>query len=296
MLPNLYGLLIALGILAAVLYMGRESKRLRLPGDLAVDMALWSVPLAVVFARLYYVAFTFQHYQYDPLSIFKIWEGGLAIYGGVLGGALGVFLLAKRRRLSFALLCDLVAPGLILAQAIGRWGNFFNGEAYGRQVVEKSLQFFPYAVKIGEDWFLAAFFLEFVWNLLGFFLLLFLRRASYKRGQGQLFLWYLFWYGLGRLVIEGTRLDSLMLGSVRVSQALSLLLMLHSGLRLTRSLGRPRQWMSILLLLASGLALVSGLQDTISGFSFALLMAMFGVQLVFYYSDLPPALLPHVEA
>lgn len=125
---RIYGLLIALGVLAAVIYMSRESKRLSLPADLAVDVALWAVPPAVVFARLYYVAFTWDYYRAHPLAILRFWEGGLAIYGGVLGGALGVFLLSRRRKLSFALLADLVAPGLLLAQAIGRWGNFFNRE------------------------------------------------------------------------------------------------------------------------------------------------------------------------
>ena len=226
---RIYGLLIALGVLAAVIYMSRESKRLSLPADLAVDVALWAVPPAVVFARLYYVAFTWDYYRAHPLAILRFWEGGLAIYGGVLGGALGVFLLSRRRKLSFALLADLVAPGLLLAQAIGRWGNFFNREAYGLAVTNPAWQFFPVAVFADGQWHLATFLYESLWNLAGFFFLLRMRGHCARKGKGTLFLWYLIWYGLGRMVIEGLRTDSLMLGNLRVSQGLSALLVAGAG-------------------------------------------------------------------
>ena len=227
---NLYGILIALGVVAAVLYMSREAKRLSLPDETAVDMALWSVPIAVLFSRLYYVAFTWERYRHDFISIFKVWEGGLAIYGGVIGGALGVYALSRYKKLPFLQLLDLVAPGLILGQAIGRWGNFFNGEAFGEAITNPAWQFFPAAVFVEGQWHMATFFYESAFNLLGFFVLLRLRKWSYRRGHGFLLQWYFIWYGLVRLVIEGLRTDSLMWGGVRVSQALSALLAVASGL------------------------------------------------------------------
>ncbi len=227
---NLYGLSIALGILAAVIYMSGEAKRSGLPGDIAVDAALWAVPPAVIFARLYYVAFTWERYRGDLPAIFRIWEGGLAIYGGVIGGALGVLLLSRRRKIPYPALADLIAPGLILAQAIGRWGNFFNGEAFGRPITDPAWQFFPIAVFTDGGWHMAAFFYESLWNLLGFLFLLRLKQRFRQRGRGYVFLWYLIWYGLGRMVIEGLRTDSLMLGPYRVSQLLSIMLVTLPGI------------------------------------------------------------------
>ena len=226
---NLYGIFIALGVIAAEFYMGREVRRLFLPSDLAVDMALWSVPLAVLFSRIYYVIFTWERYKGDFFSIFRVWEGGLAIYGGVIGGALGVYLLSKRRKIPFFTLTDLVAPGLILGQAIGRWGNFFNGEAFGNAVTDPAWQFFPVSVQVGGGWHLATFFYESLWNLAGFGLLLLLRKRTEKKGQGWLFACYLLWYGLGRMMIEGLRTDSLMLGQLRVSQVVSVALVVIAG-------------------------------------------------------------------
>jgi len=246
--PNLYGLAIALGILAAVLYMSREARRMGLPPDLPLDFALWTVPLAVVFSRLYYVAFTWDRYRGDLMGVLRVWEGGLAIYGGVIGGALGAFLLSKRRRIPFPALADLVAPGLLLAQAIGRWGNFFNGEAYGNAVANPALQFFPVAVFADGRWHLATFFYESVWNLAGFFLLSRLAVRLRRKGSGFVFLWYLLWYGLGRVVVEGLRTDSLMWGALRVSQALSALLVLLAGAAMALRLGAAPRLLPLLLL------------------------------------------------
>ncbi len=121
---NLYGLAIALGVGAAIFYMLKVEQEQSLPKDTGIDLALYAVPLAVVVSRLYYVAFTWDRYKDDLISILRIWEGGVAIYGGIIGGALGVWLLSWRKRLPFLALADLVAPGLLIGQAIGRWGNF----------------------------------------------------------------------------------------------------------------------------------------------------------------------------
>ncbi|MGI6696713.1 MAG: prolipoprotein diacylglyceryl transferase [Christensenellales bacterium] len=226
---NLYGLMIALGVAAAIFYITRQEQAQGLPKDTGVDMALYAVPLAVVASRLYYVAFTWDSYKDDLTRILRVWEGGLAIYGAIIGGAIGVWLVSRRKKLPFWALADLVAPGLILGQAIGRWGNFYNGEAYGYQVTDPALQFFPIAVFVDGAWHMATFFYESVWNLMGFVFLHLNRKRFLKSGRGVMFAWYLIWYGLGRAVIEGWRTDSLMWGTWRVSQVLSVLLVLAAG-------------------------------------------------------------------
>ena len=223
--PNMYGLLIALGILAAVLLARRDEKRLGLPKDISIDLALWVVPLGVIGARIYYVLFRWEVYAANPVSALYIWEGGLAIYGGLIGGFVGLALLARIKRVSIAQLLDLIIPYVLLAQAIGRWGNFFNGEAYGQLVTDAALQFFPYAVNVEGAWYQAAFFYESAADLMGF-LIMFLTRKRWRRGDGLPL--YAIVYGIPRAVIEGLRSDSLYIGQtgIRVSQLLSVLLAL----------------------------------------------------------------------
>lgn len=219
-----YGLLIAIGILVAVFLCHKQEKEKGLPEDTAIDLALWCVPLAIVGARLYYVAFQWAQYKDNLLSILYVWEGGMAIYGGIIGGVLGGLLMAKVKKLPFLKMADMVAPVLMLAQAIGRWGNFVNGEAYGYEILNPSLQFFPVAVQIDGVWHMATFFYESLWNVIGF-LMLWLNRKKVRR-DGNLAFCYLIWYGVGRSVIEGLRTDSLMMGPLRVSQWLSIFLVI----------------------------------------------------------------------
>lgn len=231
-----YSLLIVIGIALAVWLAEREEHRLGLPKDTMVDLALTAIPCGIVGARLYYVAMSWEQFADDPLSALYIWRGGIAIYGAVLGGAVGAWLFARKRRLSFGKLADAVVPGLLLAQAIGRWGNYFNMEAYGPIVTDARLQFFPMAVLIpsgGEYvWHAATFFYESMWNLCGFIALWRLRTQT--RRSGETLAWYLLIYGSGRFVIEQLRQDSLYLGSLRVSQGLSLLLCAAACLFLLR--------------------------------------------------------------
>ena len=168
---SIYGVLIALAVLCAVILCQREGRRRGLPEDIGLDMALWAVPLGVVCARLYYVIFRWDYYAQNPVSILYFWQGGLAIYGGVIGGALGLYLLSRRRRISCLTLFDMAAPLVILGQAIGRWGNLFNGEAYGYPVQSAFWQFFPVAVQVDGVWHLATFFYESCWDLAGFIVL-----------------------------------------------------------------------------------------------------------------------------
>lgn len=229
---SVYGVLIAAAIAVGVCLCSRREKEMGLPREISVDLALWAVPLGVIGARIYYVIFQWDMYASNPLRILYIWEGGLAIYGAVIGGAAGAYLLSKRRKVAFSQLADLVAPSLILAQAIGRWGNFFNGEAYGYLIENEALHFFPVAVQVAGQWHMATFFYESLWDLIGFFVLW--KKRNQMKKSGDLFLLYLVWYGLGRSVIEGLRTDSLMLGSLRISQVLSGILCLTAGILLIR--------------------------------------------------------------
>lgn len=221
-----YSVLVVSGIVLAIWLAAKEEKRLGLKPDTVVDLALVTVPFGIVGARIYYVAMRWQDYAANPLSVLYIWQGGMAIYGAVLGGALGVFLFAHRRKLSPWKLGDLIAPGLLLAQAVGRWGNYFNMEAYGPQITEPALQFFPLSVLIpsgtGYQWHAATFFYESIWNFCGFIFLWWMRKAV--KGDGNLFAWYLVVYGSGRFIIEQLRQDSLYIGPFRASQYLSLAL------------------------------------------------------------------------
>ncbi|MCR4887056.1 MAG: prolipoprotein diacylglyceryl transferase [Clostridiales bacterium] len=227
---HIYGVLIALAIGLGVWLCSRREKRMGLKKDTAVDLALWVVPAALIGARLYYVAFQWDMYKDNPVSILYVWRGGLAIYGGVIGGLIGGGAYCLRKKAPFLVLADLVAPALILGQAVGRWGNYFNGEAYGYEIKNAAWQFFPAGVQVDGVWHMATFFYESLWDFLGFVLLWSMWEKVTARGN--LFLLYLCWYGLGRAVIEGLRTDSLMWGGVRVSQALSAALVLAAGIAL----------------------------------------------------------------
>lgn len=220
-----YSVLIVTGICLALFIASREEKRLALPRDTVVDLALWVVPFGIIGARLYYVLFAWETFAPNPISVLYVWQGGLAIYGAIIGGFLAVVLFARRRKLALGTLTDLIAPGLILAQAIGRWGNYFNMEAYGVQITDPAWQFFPAAVFIpgttGGTWHMATFFYESMWNLAVFIVLMLSRRRMHR--TGDLSLWYFLLYGAGRLIIEGLRTDSLYAGgNLRISQVLAL--------------------------------------------------------------------------
>ncbi len=222
-----YGVLIVAGVIAAIVLGIREEKRLGLKEDTVIDLAFWAIPLGLIGARTYYAIFNWQVFADDPLGVLRIWEGGIAIYGAIIGGIIGVLLFARRRRLNPLVLTDMLVPGLSLAQGIGRWGNYFNMEAFGREITDARWQFFPVGVQIpsadGYAWHMATFFFESCWDVTVFLVLWFLIRRRTSR-SGTVTLWYFLLYGAGRFVIEGLRTDSLMLGPVRVSQLLSLLL------------------------------------------------------------------------
>lgn len=216
---HLYGLVIAVGLLLAVLYSLRRCKQFGLKQDDLLDGVLWVTPFAIICARAYYVAFTWEAYADNPISALYIWEGGIAIYGGVLGAVLGIAVLCKVKKLKFAAVMDLVLLGFLIGQSMGRWGNFFNREAFGAPT-DSFLRMGLFNSATGQwEYYHPTFLYESVWNLTGLILLHFWSKK--RRYDGQIALGYAAWYGLGRTWIEGLRMDSLYWGDFRVSQVLA---------------------------------------------------------------------------
>lgn len=216
---HLYGVVIALGLLLAGIYCCRRSKRAGLTEDDILDGILWITPFAVLCARAYYCAFSWQDYAADPVSVLYIWNGGLAIYGAVLGAALGVVVYCKIKKCSLPALLDLVVMGFLIGQIMGRWGNFFNREAFGAATDAFSRMGLYNTVTGQWEYYHPTFLYESLWNLCGFTALHFL--APKRKYDGQMALGYVAWYGAGRTIIEGLRVDSLYWGSFRVSQLLA---------------------------------------------------------------------------
>ena len=235
-----YGLLIASAVLIGVTLSQYLAKRRHVNPDLLSDLSIWLVIGAIPAARIYYVLFQWQEYSQRPWDIFAIWKGGIAIHGAIIGGLIVAILFAKFKKVSFWQLADLVAPSLILGQAIGRWGNFFNSEAFGKPTNLPWKLYIPREITlsdgsniyprppefIDESFFHPTFLYESLWNVMIFSLLmiLFFRGLQGKLPlkTGTIFLVYLVGYSLGRFWIEGLRLDSLMLGPLRIAQIVSL--------------------------------------------------------------------------
>ena len=215
-----YGVIIAVGLLLAAVYGLRRGKEFGLKQDDILDGALAIVPFAILCARLYYCVFSWDKYKDDPISMLFIWEGGLAIYGGVIGAALGIIVFCRIKKISLPATLDLVALGFLIGQSIGRWGNFFNREAFGEET-EIFLRMGLYNTARGAfEYYHPTFLYESVWNALGFVVLHFM--SKHRQYDGQIALGYVAWYGAGRTLIEGLRTDSLYWGSFRVSQVLAL--------------------------------------------------------------------------
>ena len=214
-----YGLIIALGLVLAVMYCSRRSKEFGLTEDDLLDGVLWVTPFAILCARAYYCAFSWHEFADDPISVFYIWNGGIAIYGGVIGAIVGVIVFCKIRKLKISTVLDLVMLGFLIGQSLGRWGNFFNREAFGAET-DSFFRMGLYNFKTGvTTYYHPTFLYESVWNAVGFVLLHGISKR--RRYDGQVALCYAAWYGLGRCMIEGLRVDSLWWGPFRVSQLLA---------------------------------------------------------------------------
>ena len=215
-----YGIIIAAGFLLAVYYAMRRADQFGLTQDNIIDMLICAVPLAIIGARAYYCLFSWNLYKDDPIRVLYIWEGGLAIYGGVIGAVIGLFLYTKVKKVKTSALLDIGGLGLLIGQSIGRWGNFMNREAFGAQT-DSFLRMGLTDASGSTIYVHPTFLYESVWNAIGLLSLHFYSKR--RKFDGQIFLMYLGWYGLGRMFIEGLRTDSLYVGSsnLRVSQLLA---------------------------------------------------------------------------
>lgn len=224
-----YGIIISLTIFSVYYLAEFESRKRGLEKDTLLDFILIAIPFAFIFARLYYVIFRWDYYSVNKSEIIAIWDGGIAIYGGLLGGLIYLVYFAKKRKLSVIKLLDILSPSLLLGQALGRWGNFFNHEAYGAVVTRKYLedQFLPEFIinnmYIDGEYRQATFLYESLWCLVSFFILIVIRKYLY---QGEVFATYMLLYGTERFIVEGMRADSLYIGYFRVSQLVSIVLII----------------------------------------------------------------------
>ncbi|MBQ8833463.1 MAG: prolipoprotein diacylglyceryl transferase [Oscillospiraceae bacterium] len=214
-----YGLIIAVGLMLAVLYALRRSKEFGLKEDDILDGVLWVTPFAIACARAYYCIFSWEEYAPDPISVLYIWNGGLAIYGGVLGAIVGVIVFCRIKKIRISTVLDLVLLGFLIGQCIGRWGNFMNREAFGAATDAFTRMGLYNTVTGAWEYYHPTFLYESLWNLCGFLILHFLSKK--RKYDGQIALSYAAWYGLGRCIIEGLRMDSLYWGPFRVSQWLA---------------------------------------------------------------------------
>ena len=223
-----YGVIIAVGFILAMLYCARHCRRCGIKPDTLYDFLIWMIPIAIIGARLYYVIFQWGDYRAHPIDALKIWEGGLAIYGGVIAGLLTGIVWCRKKKIPFGAMADVCAPGLLIGQCIGRWGNFMNREAHGA-VTDTFLKMGLQDVSGVVTYYHPTFLYESVWNLVGFIGLHFFSKK--RKFDGEVFLAYVAWYGLGRVWIEGLRTDSLYLFStgIRVSQLVAAVSFLAAG-------------------------------------------------------------------
>lgn len=225
-----YSVLIAIAVIIGYVLIINESRRFKIKKEFMFNMMFWTLIFAIIGARLYYVAFNLEYYRTNILEIFQIWKGGLAIHGALLFGAITIIIYCKKYKVRVGKILDIFVPALLLGQAIGRWGNFFNSEAYGSIVTYQQLvnmkiipQFIIDNMFINGSYHLPMFYFESLWCLLGFFLSLFLRRRKYIK-DGQLVAFYMMWYGVARFVIETFRTDALLFNGIRVARVVSVLM------------------------------------------------------------------------
>lgn len=225
-----YGIIIASAVVLATILAVQEAKRRRIDPDSIYDLILWALPVAIITARVYYVIFEWGYYQNHVDEIVRVWDGGIAIYGALIGAGIVVYLFCRANWIPVWLMLDIIAPVLIMAQGIGRWGNFMNQEAFGRITSLAFLQslhlphFIIQQMLIDGAYRQPTFLYESLWDILGFIVLMSLRHKKHLFKQGEVFLSYVIWYAFGRFFVEGMRTDSLMLLGIRVSQWLSVIL------------------------------------------------------------------------
>lgn len=224
-----YSVLMLVALLIGIFIISREAKRFNIDDNFITNLLFWTIIIGIIGARLYYVVFEWDYYSAHPTEILKIWEGGIAIHGAIIFGTLFIIFYTKKYKISTLKITDIIVPALCLGQVIGRWGNFFNGEAHGPETTLAFLQslhlpqFIIDGMNINGTYFQPTFLYESLWNLIGFIVLIILRRRKHLK-IGTLTSIYLMWYSIGRFFIEGLRTDSLMLGEFRIAQIISIVL------------------------------------------------------------------------
>ena len=224
---HFYSLCILVGAVLAYIIITKEAKKIKIDSDFISNTVIYGLLIGIIGARIYYVIFNLNYYINYPEEILQIWHGGLAIHGGIIAAAIFVYLYSKKYKENYIRLLDVILPGVILAQAIGRWGNFFNQEAYGIKVSKELLQkmlipkFVIKGMFINGQYYLPMFYIESIVCILGFIIILIIRKKSNKIGLISGF--YFIWYGLFRFIIEYFRTDSLMLGNIKIAMLVSVL-------------------------------------------------------------------------
>ena len=227
-----YSILIMISVLIGYYFSLRESEKNGLQKKFISDLVFYLVIVAILGARVYYVIFNFDVFRDRLLDILKIWEGGLAIYGAIIFSIIFIIYYSKKKDKNSLLVLDTLTPYLILGQAIGRWGNFFNSEAHGSSTSLEYLQklhlpkFIIKGMYINGNYYLPTFLYESIWCCIGFIVLLFIRKKDKYDHPGILLFTYFIWYGIGRFLIEGLRRDSLYFFSLKVSHVVSFILIL----------------------------------------------------------------------
>lgn len=223
-----YSLCILLGVIVAYILITREGKKQGLPKEFISDLIFYTLIIGILGARVYYCVFNLDYYLANPSEILKIYNGGLAIHGGVIAGLIFVYFYTKEKNVSFIKILDIVAPAVIIAQSFGRWGNFFNQEAHGGITTYQNLknmhipEFIINGMHIEGKYYYPTFFFESIWCLIGFIILMIARRNKNLRKGFQIG-FYFIWYGIGRFFIEAFRTDSLMFFGLKIAQIVSLI-------------------------------------------------------------------------
>lgn len=242
-----YSIYILVGVILASILFLLEAKKYEIDTDFCINMIFWTVIFGIIGARLYYVLFNLDYYMNNPIEIIQVWNGGLAIHGGIIGGFLFMLLYTLKYKVRILKITDMAVVGLIIAQAIGRWGNFFNQEAHGPEVareVLEGLKFIPEFIidgmNIAGNYYHPTFYYEFLWCILGFIVLLLVRKFDEYLKVGQLTGIYLIWYSIGRIFIESMRTDSLMVGDIKVAQVISVVLILNGLILMLKDIKKSR--------------------------------------------------------
>ena len=241
-----YATLIITGALCAYVLSQKTVKKWGYPSELFEDYIFPVMLIGILGARLYYVIFQWDYYSQNPMEIFMIWHGGLAIYGGLIAGVIYSIYYFKKRKIDCLRMADCIAPQILLGQAFGRWGNFMNQEAFGKVVPESFYDHFPTFIKnqmyIAGQYRTPTFLYESTIDFLGFLFIYFIFRKKFYKRKGDCAFMYMIWYGVGRFIVEGMRTDSLMLGTFRISQIVSIILILIGILGLSGIFHKLFHW------------------------------------------------------